>query len=138
MTPRDIVESKPGLSRALYLYVWRTTRSKQITICLLTMVLAPLSMVPLELQRRIVDHALAEKKLGLLVVLGSVYVVVICLQGALKYVLNMVKGMAVETIARDIRVKIVEKARLKFKGAKTLKDLNAGTCCLDSHGTALI
>src|SRR6478672_9246044 len=106
MTPRRIVESKPGLSSALYLYVWRTSRSKQIAICVLTMALAPLSTVPLELQRRIVDYALAEKKLALLVVLGSVYFVVICFNGAIKYVLNMVKGMAGETIARDIRLKI--------------------------------
>ena len=127
MTTRHIVERRPGLSRALYFYIWRTSRTKQIAICLLTMILAPLSMVPLELQRRIVDYALAERKLDLLFVLGSVYFGVICLHGALKYVLNMIKGMTVETIARDIRLKIVEKTQLNLKGAKTSQEFNAGT-----------
>lgn len=127
MTSRHTVEHKPGLSRALYLYIWRTSRSQQIVICLLTMVLAPLATVPLELQRRIVDQALVERKLDLLIVLGSIYLGVICLHGAIKYVLNMVKGMAVETIARDIRLKITEKARLRLDGDKPSKDFNAGT-----------
>jgi ABC-type multidrug transport system fused ATPase/permease subunit len=127
-TRHDIVENSRGLSRALYRYVWQTSRSKQIPICLLTMILAPLSAVPLELQRRIVDHALVERKLGLLALLGGAYFAVICLQGALKYLLNMVKGTAVETIARDLRLKIVKKARsVRLHGAKTATNLNTGT-----------
>ena len=43
------------IGNSLYGYVWRISRTGQIRICLLTAVVAPLSMVPLELQRRIVD-----------------------------------------------------------------------------------
>jgi hypothetical protein len=42
------------IARDLYRYVWRTSRPKQLAICLLTMMIAPLSAV-IELQRRIVD-----------------------------------------------------------------------------------
>ncbi len=31
--------------------------------------------------------------------LGALYFVVICVQGALKYALNMMKGFAIETVA---------------------------------------
>lgn len=101
-----------GLSRALYLYVWRASRSKQLWICVLTMVLSPLAMVPLELQRRIVDDAITQRNVGLLSVLAAAYLAVICFQGSLKYLLNMVKGAAVETIARDLRLRILKKAHL--------------------------
>ena len=98
-----------GQSRHLYVYVWKTSRSKQIAICLLTAILAPLMMVPLELQRRIVNHALVDKSVWWLGILGGIYLAVIFLQGALKYWLNMLKGMAVEIIARDIRLRILHR-----------------------------
>lgn len=99
------------LSKDLYGYIWRTSRSKQIAICLLTMVLSPLMMVPLELQRRIVNQALPENNLRLLVVLGCIYLAIVCLQGAIKFWLNMLKGIAVEGIARHIRLRIVRRVQ---------------------------
>jgi len=69
--------------------------------------MAPLSLVPLELQRQIVDHALVERKLDLLAMLGGAYLAIIVLQGGLKFLLNMLKGTATETIARDLRRKIM-------------------------------
>jgi ABC-type multidrug transport system fused ATPase/permease subunit len=128
MTDPDVFESRRGLSRALYQYVWRTSRSKQIAICVLTMILAPLSAVPLELQRRIFDQALSQKDLNLLVVLCGIYFAIVCIQGALKYLLNMVKGVAVETIARALRRTIVKKARsAKHDKAARATDLNDST-----------
>ena len=51
--------SQPRMSaRALYAYVWKTSRTQQIIVCVLTMVISPLPMAYLELQRRIVDDAL--------------------------------------------------------------------------------
>jgi ABC-type multidrug transport system fused ATPase/permease subunit len=128
MTDPDTFESNRDLSRALYLYVWRTSRSKQIAICVLTMILAPLSAVPLELQRRVFDDALSARNLKLLAVLSGAYFAVVCVQGALKYLLNMVKGMAVETIARDLRGTIVKKARpATSRIANKKTDLNDST-----------
>jgi ABC-type bacteriocin/lantibiotic exporter with double-glycine peptidase domain len=69
--------------------------------------MAPMSLVPLELQRQIVDHALVERKLDLLAMLGGAYLAIIVLQGGLKFLLNMLKGTATETIARDLRRKIM-------------------------------
>jgi ABC-type bacteriocin/lantibiotic exporter with double-glycine peptidase domain len=114
------------LSRLLYEYIWRTSRSKQIAICLLTLVMAPLSLVPLELQRRIVDHALLERKLDLLALLGGAYLAIIVLQGGLKFLLNMLKGAAAETIARDLRLKIMRRSVREHK-SEGRPDINAGT-----------
>ncbi len=121
------------MSRDLYGYIWRTSRSKQIGICILTMVLSPLMMVPLELQRRIVNQALPEGNIRLLVILGIVYLAVICLQGAVKFWLNMLKGTTIEGIARHIRFRIVRRTQRGKPTAaaeadsRARADLRAGT-----------
>ncbi len=97
-------------ARAVYRYVWQTSRKAQMLICLLTMIIAPLPMVYLELQRRMVDEAVTERNLGFLARLAIAYLVVICIKSVLKYVLNMAKGIAIETVARDIRRRVMVKA----------------------------
>jgi ABC-type bacteriocin/lantibiotic exporter with double-glycine peptidase domain len=67
-------------------------------------------MAYLELQRRIVDDALTTRNLNLLALLGLIYFGVISLKSALKYALNMTKGVAVERVARHIRQRILMKA----------------------------
>ncbi len=79
-------------------------------ICILTMVIAPLPMAYLELQRRMVDDAIVQRDLRLLAILGAAYLAVVCIKSALKYALNMTKGIAIETIARDIRRRVMTKA----------------------------
>lgn len=116
------------LSKDLYSYIWRTSRRKQIAICILTMVLAPLMMVPLELQRRIVNQALLEKNVWLLAILGTIYFAVVCLQGAIKFWLNMLKGSAIEGIARHIRFRVVGRAQQSGKSDVAAgSGLRAGT-----------
>ncbi len=120
------LERTGDLSRDLYLYVWRSSRLHQIGICLLTMVMGPVMTIPLELQRRIMDNALADMDVQLLVDLGAIYLLVICFQGGLKYWLNMLKGIATETIARDLRLRILRTARGQG-GLDRNPNLNAGT-----------
>lgn len=123
----DGIDRPARLSRDLYLYVWQTSRSRQIAICLLTFLLAPSIALPLELQRRIVDNALPQKNVGLLMMLGGAYFGVICLQGGIKYIINMLKGAVAETIARDIRLKVVSKARKSGQqGDRSGAALNSG------------
>jgi ABC-type multidrug transport system fused ATPase/permease subunit len=114
------------LVRPLYRYICRVTRSKQFVICVLTMILSPLSMAPLELQRRIIDDALLKGELNLMLLLGIAYFGVICLQGGLKFVLNMINGSVVETVARDLRLKIMAKT-LRNDKRKTDSKTNTGT-----------
>lgn len=113
------------LGRRLYLYVWRVTRSRQIAICVLSAILAPLMMLPLELQRRIVDDALPARDVWLLSALGVAYLGLILAQGSVKYWLNMTKGRAVEIIARDIRLRIWQRQGLS--GAAGATEIEAGT-----------
>jgi ABC-type multidrug transport system fused ATPase/permease subunit len=112
----------------LYRYIWHTSRSKQLVICMLTMIIAPLSMAILELQRRIIDDAIGTRSIKLLALLGTIYVGVICLRAVLKYTLGMFQGAAVETVALDLRRRIMEKAgALKRNRKKNSPDDDSGT-----------
>jgi len=116
------------LGKSIYAYVWRTCRTGQIRICLLAGLVAFLSVLPLELQRRIVDSVVSEPDLLLLAALGSTYLVVLLIQGGLKYLVNLIKGRIHETVARDLRRRALahKSVRLRQDGLDR-KDMNAGT-----------
>lgn len=91
------------LPSSLYAFIWQESRRNQIWLCLLTLVVVPLSMIPLELQRRMVDDALASRSFRVLLPLAGVYLGVILLQGGLKYLLNIYRGKVIEAAVRRLR-----------------------------------
>jgi ABC-type multidrug transport system fused ATPase/permease subunit len=97
------------LPKTLYAYIWRATRGGQIRICLLTALVAPMAVAPLELQRRIVDDALTSRNLVQLLTLGAAYAAVVLIQNGLKYALNMIKGRTLEDVTRDLRRRILDR-----------------------------
>ena len=112
----------------LYRYIWSQSGHRQLMIIALTMVLSPLMMVPLELQRRIVNEALPERDVATLLALGAIYLAVILIQGIIKFLLNMVKGHAVESVARDIRLRVMlELGRISPQDWSIGSDQRAGT-----------
>jgi ABC-type multidrug transport system fused ATPase/permease subunit len=91
------------MPRSLYAFIWRESGRQQMWLCLLTLAVVPLSMVPLELQRRIVNDALGRQSSHSLLVLCALYLAVLLLQGSLKYVLNVYRGRTVEEVVRRLR-----------------------------------
>ena len=96
------------LPQSIYRYIWQVSRQGQIHICVLTAIIAPLSMAPLELQRRIVNGVLKDGSGGIemLLLLGGAYVAVVLIQNGAKYLLNITKGRVLEDVARDVRLKM--------------------------------
>lgn len=94
------------MPRSLYAFIWRTTRRQQVWLVLLTLIVAPMSMVPLELQRRIVDDAIAGGNPRYMLLLCGAYLVVLLVQGGLKYLLNVYRGRLVEDVALKLRSRI--------------------------------
>jgi len=94
------------LPKSLYRFVWKVSGPQQVRLCLLTLLLFPLSMVPLELQRRIVNSALAQVDIAVLVGLGGVYLAALLLAGALKYVRNLYLGRVSEGVIRRLRTRV--------------------------------
>jgi len=119
--------SMPTLKVPLYAYVWRTTRTMQIRICIITAILSPLSMLPLELQRRIINDATERHNIRLLVLYGLAYVATALVQGGLKYGLNMQRGVVLETVARDLRRRILQRVSPPgLQSGRMVAGINAG------------
>jgi ABC-type multidrug transport system fused ATPase/permease subunit len=92
------------LPDGLLRYVWQEGRWQQVRLCLLAGAVFPLTMVPLELQRRFVDDAIGAQNLRLLALLGGVYLVL--LQGALKFLLRFYRGVVSERAIRRLRQRL--------------------------------
>ena len=87
----------------LFGYVWRTTRSHQLALAVLSIVVFALSAVPLELQRRIVNDALRKDPLETIVWLALGYVAVALAEGLLKLGLNVYRGWVSGSAVRRLR-----------------------------------
>jgi ABC-type multidrug transport system fused ATPase/permease subunit len=96
------------MPRSLFAFVWQISRRQQIWLCVLTVVVSGLTMVPLELQRRIVDEAIHVGKPSYLIILSTIYLGVLLVQGGLKYWLNVYRGRLVETVTQFLRKNIYE------------------------------
>lgn len=92
--------------KPLYAFIWRASARGQVILCLLTLLVVPLSMVPLELQRRILEDALGRREMSTLIWLAAAYLAVMLVQGGLKYVLNVQRGRVVEEVVRRVRLGI--------------------------------
>jgi ABC-type bacteriocin/lantibiotic exporter with double-glycine peptidase domain len=66
-------------------------------------VIFPLTMVPLELQRRIIDRAIGNQNLELLFWLGAIYLGTVVLQGGLKYLLRVYRAFVSECATLHLR-----------------------------------
>ncbi len=96
-------EQSAPMPASIYGFIWRTCRRGQLMVCLFSGLLIPLAAVPLELQRRMVDTALGNKDLRLLIILGLVYLGSIVAQQGLKYGMNIARGWVVEDVTRRLR-----------------------------------
>lgn len=88
---------------SLFGYVIRMSGVHQIWICLLAVLVAGLSLAPIELERRIVDKAIGDRNIDLLITLGLIYLGVIVLHGGLKFLLRMYQGWLSESAIRYSR-----------------------------------
>lgn len=104
----------PGgpMSPSLYGYVLRVSRQQQVRLGLLTLAVFPLSLMPLELQRRIVNYAVAYSAVELLLALGGLYLAVLLLQSGLKFLRDAYMHRIAEGVTRLLRRKIVGREQL--------------------------
>lgn len=105
---------QPGL----YRYVWRSTGRQQTRLLALTALLAPLTMVPLELQRLTVDTAIQTGELERLMLLGGLYLAVLLVQAGLKYVRNVYRDIVAEGVVRILRLRVTETVDERPSGAR--------------------
>jgi len=97
--PREIPttgDDRPAGS--LFAFVWRMSGWHQIATSMLALMVSGLTVVPLELQRRIIDDALADRDAVLLGWLCAAYLAVVLANGAIKLLLRLYQGWLTESV----------------------------------------
>jgi ABC-type multidrug transport system fused ATPase/permease subunit len=94
------------LPQTLFGYVWRSSARHQVALCLLSVTVFALSAVPLELQRRIVNDAIAQGATRTILWLALAYGAVALLEGGIKLCLNVYRGWVSERSVLDLRHRI--------------------------------
>jgi len=106
------VDSDPSYSfavaRDLYRFIWRNSSRIQLTTCAVALLTLPLTLAPIELQRRIIDDAIAESSLDLLLTLVAIYAGVVLAQQIVKFVYNVLRGRIAEHLCRKMRARLIE------------------------------
>jgi ABC-type multidrug transport system fused ATPase/permease subunit len=95
-----------GLPRAVFGYVLATSAVHQLALLALTVTVFLLEVVPLELQRRIVNDLVKHRPYSWAVGLCAGYAGVVLVQGSTKLALNIYRGWVGERAKRDLRRRV--------------------------------
>ena len=101
-----MASDKPALPRHLFRYILATSWIHQIPLVGLTVAAFLFEVVPLELQRRIVNDAVKDRQYRLIVLLCVVYAAAALVQGAIKLAMNLYRGWIGENAKRDLRRRV--------------------------------
>ena len=99
------------LPNTIFRYVFAVSWPHQIALVILTVVTFLLEIVPLELQRRIVNNLVKERPFQLVVTLCAAYAGAVMIQGAIKLGLNVYRGWIAESSIRDLRRRVLAYSR---------------------------
>jgi len=95
-------------SKTLPEYILKMSGKHQAALCFLAMLSTLINLVPLELQRRIIDDAIANKFLDLLIYLGIVYALSLVLYQITKLIFRIYQGWVAESTIKNTRKGLIE------------------------------
>ncbi len=91
------------LPASIYRYILQHTMRGQIIVVGLTLALLPLAPVPLELQRRILDEAIANKDANLLLQLALFYIGALLLAAGIKFLMKLKREFIAARMVHSLR-----------------------------------
>ena len=94
------------LPATIFRYVIDTSGLHQVLLLFLTVAVFLIELVPLELQRRIVNDLVKNRTFGYVITLCAVYAGVVLVHGSTKLVLNVYRSWVGERAIRDLRRRI--------------------------------
>lgn len=103
ITPNETSPAAIRPGETLGRFVWHASGVHQFYVGLIAMAVALLNIVPIDLQRRIVDVAVADRDVETLLFLGALYLAIIVIQAALKYALLVYQGWVGESAVKMSR-----------------------------------
>lgn len=90
----------------LYTYIWKVSGRQQVLLTILAVGLFLIQLIPLELQRRIINDATARADFRAIAWLCAAYGVAVLIQGGLKLATNIYRGSVSEAACRRLRLKM--------------------------------
>jgi ABC-type multidrug transport system fused ATPase/permease subunit len=95
-----------AMPQSVYRYIFRYSKKRQVVVIGMTLALLPLAPIPLELQRRLLDDAVANKDVSLLVWLAALYVAALLLGAGIKLAMRiqreLISAQIVHTLRRSV------------------------------------
>ncbi|MDG1336977.1 MAG: hypothetical protein P8P53_13265 [Tateyamaria sp.] len=92
-----------SMLQSVYRYIFRYSKARQMVVIVMTLGLLPLAPIPLELQRRMLDDAVAGKDVDLLIWLGSLYIATLLLASGLKLLMRIQRELISAKIVHTLR-----------------------------------
>jgi hypothetical protein len=108
MTETHLLGALPpiALPSNFFRYVWEASRWHQVPLVVLTVCVSLMEVVPLELQRRIVNDAVKNRDYRLVAILCGVYLGTVLMQGGTKLALNVYRNWVGERAVRELRRRV--------------------------------
>lgn len=91
------------MPNSVYRYIFQKSFWQQAVVIALTLVLLPLAPVPLELQRRLLDDAIATKDADLLITLALFYLGAMLVTAAFKFAMRTQRELISARVVRSLR-----------------------------------
>ncbi|MFZ0240968.1 MAG: ABC transporter ATP-binding protein/permease [Desulfobacterales bacterium] len=93
----------PVVKRTLWSWVLTTTPKLQFLLIFIILITVFMRVVPLEMQKRIINHAIYLRKVDLLLIYCGIYLVAVIAQGALKFVINYIQTVIAQRALTGMR-----------------------------------
>ena len=91
----------PVVQRSIYSWIWGRNTKLQLTVLVLIAVTVVARVIPLEMQKRIVNEAIRLREIDLLIRYCAIYLVSVVLASGLKYLITVLQVMISQrTLAR--------------------------------------
>jgi ABC-type bacteriocin/lantibiotic exporter with double-glycine peptidase domain len=94
--------------RNLTEFIWRMSGWRQVALCIFAALIAAVNFLPVELQRRVVDHAITPQRFDLLLILGAIYAGVIVSQIGAKFLLMLLQSWLGESAVKHSRDDLID------------------------------
>ena len=94
------------MPQSVYRYIFNNSFKQQILVVILTLSLIPLAPVPLELQRRLMDDAIAQNDTDLLLKLALYYLLALLIAAVLKAWMKIQRGLISARIVHSLRASV--------------------------------
>jgi hypothetical protein len=92
-----------SLAKTLLGFVWSLSAWDQVYLCALSIAVATLDVVPIEIQRRIINVTVNRDKIGTILFLALAYGALVIIQGSVKLLLNIYRSWVAESAVRALR-----------------------------------